>query len=516
MTALLCRSGTATPLTATGFTSHFMHHASSRSVCPPEPVRRVVRPARGVVLPQLGLLPLFALLSLPAVGQSALAPLPDGHAFDSGPATLLLALYFGMLLGLIGYNLLLFLALRERTFLLYVLFAASFAGAMLGVSGLGNQYLWPPGGAWDTHALPIFITLANICALLFGRSFLDTARQAPRWDLLLSLDIAILLAIAFGSPLLPVKPLLHALALVSAGNLLLLSLCGFDGMLRRAPAARIFLAAWLLLQGGALLLALRIAGLLPSNTFTVNTLLLGSALQMLLLSFALAARLNALKREKSTAQAHSLQALQEQEQILEQRVAERTEALAAANERLRELAMRDPLTGLANRMALRQHLEQAWQRARRRNELLALIMLDLDGFKPVNDCHGHEVGDQLLVEVARRLQASARTTDLVARLGGDEFVLVCESIGSPQQAQALAGRILDALSQPFRLGAQSIRIGASIGISFGQDCGTGNDLLREADQAMYRAKAAGRNRMHMGRQHPEDQLQGEPTPPDEL
>ena len=143
-------------------------------------------------------------------------------------------------------------------------------------------------------------------------------------------------------------------------------------------------------------------------------------------------------------------------------------------------------------------------------------MLDLDGFKPVNDCHGHEAGDQLLIEVGHRLLASARATDLVARLGGDEFVLVCESIGSPQQAEALAGRILDALSQPFRIGEQSIRIGASIGISFGQDCGTGNDLLREADQAMYRAKAAGRNCMHLGRQHPEGQPQGEPTRPDEL
>ncbi|HEY6612051.1 MAG TPA: 7TM diverse intracellular signaling domain-containing protein, partial [Pseudomonas sp.] len=358
-----------------------MHHASSRSACQPEPVRAVVRPDPGFVPRLLGLL---ALPALPAVGQSTVEPLlTAGNAFDPGSATVLLALYFGMLLGLIGYNLLLYLALRERSILFYVLFAASFAGAMLGVTGLGNQYLWPPGGAWDTRALPVFITLANICALLFSRSFLDTAHQMPRWDHLLTLAIAILLATTLGSLLLPVEPLLQGLALVSAGNLLLLSLCGLDGMLHQVPAARIFLAAWLLLQCGAVLLALRIAGLLPTNPLTSNALLFGSALQMLLLSFALAARLNALKSKKNAAQAQSLQALQEQEQILERRVAERTEALAAANASLRERAMRDPLTGLANRMALRQHLEQAWQRARRRNELLALIMLDLDGFKPV-------------------------------------------------------------------------------------------------------------------------------------
>lgn len=492
-----------------------MHPASSRSICQPEPVRTVVRPGR-----RLGssLLCLPALLAMPAVGQPILTPLLNDSGLDpfGHTASLLPALYFGMLLGLIGYHLLLFLALRERSVLLYVLLAVSCAGVMLGVTDLGAQYLWPPGGAWDTRAAPILVAFANACALLFGRSFLDTARHAPRWDRLLRLDIALLLAIGCASLLLPAKPMLQALALVSTGNLLLLALCGLGCMLRQVPAARIFVAAWLLLLCGALLLALRTVGLLPSNLLTVNALLLGSALQMLLLSFALAARLNALKRQKSAAQAHSLQALQEQEQVLEQRVAERTEALAAANARLRELAMRDPLTGLANRMALRQHLEQAWQRARRRNEMLALIMLDLDGFKPVNDCHGHEAGDQLLIEVARRLQASARTTDQVARLGGDEFVLVCESIGSPQQAQALAGRILDALGQPFRLCDRDIRIGASIGISFGLDCSTGDELLREADQAMYRAKAAGRNCMHLGRQQPEDQPQGEPAQPDEL
>ncbi|MOA51110.1 Cyclic di-GMP phosphodiesterase Gmr [compost metagenome] len=103
----------------------------------------------------------------------------------------------------------------------------------------------------------------------------------------------------------------------------------------------------------------------------------------------------------------------------------------------------------------------------------------------------------------------------MARLGGDEFVLVCESIGSPQQAEALAARILEALGQPFHLQGQDIRIGASIGISFGLECGCGDDLLREADQAMYRAKAAGRNRMHLGRLHPAGQPLGEPTQPDE-
>ena len=110
---------------------------------------------------------------------------------------------------------------------------------------------------------------------------------------------------------------------------------------------------------------------------------------------------------------------------------ERTEALAVANERLRELALKDPLTGLANRMAMLQQLEQAWQRARRRHEMLAVILLDLDGFKPVNDSHGHEAGDQLLVQVARRLQDSARTTDRLGKKWYCTCVLSPESVVGP-------------------------------------------------------------------------------------
>ena len=439
---------------------------------------------------------------------------------DNQNASLLLALYFGILLGLAGYNLLLFLALRERSFLLYVLFAASGGLAMLALTGLGAQYLWPQGGAWGTRALPCFLGLANLGAILFSRSFLDSARHVPRWHRLLNIALAVQLPITLATLLLAAPLMLQVLAHASLANIVLLLGCGLACARRQVPAARVFVAAGLMLLGGSLLLALRNFGVAASNAFTVNALLLGSALELLLLSFGLAQRLSVLRQRQADAtldaQQQDLRALQEQERILEQRVAERTEALAAANERLRELALQDPLTGLANRTAMRQHLEQAWQRARRRREMLALILLDLDGFKPVNDCHGHETGDRLLVQVAHRLQASARSSDLVARLGGDEFVLVCEGIGSELQAEQLAGRILEELARPFRLDGVEIRIGASIGISFGLGCQCCEDLLREADQAMYRAKAAGRNCMHLGRRLAEGETLDEPAAPDEL
>jgi predicted signal transduction protein with EAL and GGDEF domain len=158
----------------------------------------------------------------------------------------------------------------------------------------------------------------------------------------------------------------------------------------------LFALAWMMLLAGAGLLALRNFAIIPSNFLTLYSMQIGSSLEMILLSFALAARFNELKRQREAA-------LQNNERVLEQRVAERTQALEEANQRLSEQAMRDPLTGLANRTALQQHLTQVLSRNQRRQELLAVMLIDLDGFKPINDQYGHGFGDQVLAEVAQRL-----------------------------------------------------------------------------------------------------------------
>jgi diguanylate cyclase (GGDEF)-like protein len=258
---------------------------------------------------------------------------------------------------------------------------------------------------------------------------------------------------------------------------------------------------------GGLLMALRNFGLLPTNLVTMHGMQVGSALEMLLLSFALAARFTQIKQEKSQAQAEALAAqqqlvasLQRHERELAQRVTERTEELAAANARLRDLALRDPLTGLANRAALYVHLGEALKRAHSHGEALCLLMIDLDGFKAVNDRHGHAVGDRVLVEVAAHLRAATRPEDLVARLGGDEFVVVAEGLLGPEEAQGIAQRVLHALSGPM-LAAPESRIGASIGIATGNPAETATEaLLRRADSAMYAAKAAGRGTIHWWRE----------------
>ncbi len=164
-------------------------------------------------------------------------------------------------------------------------------------------------------------------------------------------------------------------------------------------------------------------------------------------------------------------------------------------EELARQAFHDSLTGLSNRAVFRDRLEHALDLSVRYERSLAVLLLDLDGFKTVNDSLGHDVGDQLLVAVGARIEKSARSSDTVARLGGDEFVVLLEEDVDEEQALAVATRMLNVLAAPFEVGDREVFIGASIGIAL-SDGGPveADDLIRNADTAMYAAKAAGRGR----------------------
>ncbi len=168
-----------------------------------------------------------------------------------------------------------------------------------------------------------------------------------------------------------------------------------------------------------------------------------------------------------------------------------------AIERINDLAHHDPLTGLANRTLLQDRLQAAVDRARSGEVELAVLCLDLDGFKAVNDLYGHGAGDQLLQRVSRRINAEVGPAGLVARLGGDEFVVLHEEPGQPRAAITLAERLMGALSEPYRVGDNAeVCVTVSIGVALSPaDDGTVETLLRNADTALYRAKWAGKNRL---------------------
>lgn len=161
------------------------------------------------------------------------------------------------------------------------------------------------------------------------------------------------------------------------------------------------------------------------------------------------------------------------------------------------LAHHDALTGIANRLSFREHVTRAVERARITHRPLLLMMIDVDHFKQINDTYGHAAGDMALSEVANRLKACIRKTDLLARLGGDEFVILCHDIEDTDTGRQLAEKIIEAMRTPVHVGAADLLVTLSIGLALSRDVASGDVLGQQADAALYQAKEAGRARYRM-------------------
>jgi diguanylate cyclase (GGDEF)-like protein len=172
--------------------------------------------------------------------------------------------------------------------------------------------------------------------------------------------------------------------------------------------------------------------------------------------------------------------------------AEAREEARATSDRFRHSSLHDALTGLPNRLLLQERIGHATRRAQRSRSDVAILFIDLDRFKQVNDEHGHHVGDELLVAVAERLTSLARPGDTLARVAGDEFVLLCEDMRSAADVELLAGRVDAAFAEPFALSRSVVSMSASVGVAFsGQGAAISEQLVDEADRAMYQAKRNG-------------------------
>jgi diguanylate cyclase (GGDEF)-like protein len=407
-----------------------------------------------------------------------------------------MALYFGMLLALMLYNLLLGLSLRERVFFEYVAFVACLAVGLGSQSGLAFQFLWPDAPGWADVAFPVGMALAGLFAACFTRSFLETPRLLPGFDLAIRGAIAAFALSAAAPWLLGYQPAAMLTSLSGLAFSLVAVAAGVVGVLRKQAGARYFLAAWSLLLVGVAAMALRNFGWLPTHWLTTHAMQIGSALEMLLLSFALADRIHVVRR-------NMLETLRRSERILEQRVAERTTALEEANRRLcqseqelRELALHDSLTGLANRRLLADRYTHAVALAERDGGRVAVLLIDLDGLKAINDGCGHAAGDAILRRVADALRQAVRQTDTVGRIGGDEFVVVARALTDTVEGEVCAERILEIFGRhSVPCGDHHHRLRASIGLAMYPDHGRSlQELLDLADDAMYDAKLDGGNR----------------------
>ncbi|MDP1611613.1 MAG: 7TM diverse intracellular signaling domain-containing protein [Sulfuritalea sp.] len=432
---------------------------------------------------------------------------PEVFWQDSLGTYAVLFVYFGMLLALAAYNLLLWFSLRDNNYLTYVLFAASMAVGQLSLNGLGNQFLWPEWPVWGNLAFTVGFAAAGLFGALFTRGFLATRRNLPRLDGAV-IGLAALFALCMLMPLFAPYRLAAILTSLTGVTFSLFAvLAGLRCWRAGQPGASTFLLAWTILLLGVAVVGLRNLNLLPTTFLSSYAMQMGSALEMVLLSFALADRINGLRREKDAAQGEAMatkqqlvDVLQRSEEILERRVEERTTELETLNARLREserqlqaLAHTDTLTGLANRLLFDARMEQSIQLARRNRGQIALLLVDLDHFKKINDGYGHAIGDEVLRCTAERFRAALREADTVARLGGDEFAIVLIGIAGAADAERMAEKILATMRVPMRVLGLPLDVAVSIGIAMfsGRDL-SAPELLRRADKAMYAAKDAGR------------------------
>ncbi|HAU56294.1 MAG TPA: GGDEF domain-containing protein [Comamonadaceae bacterium] len=368
---------------------------------------------------------------------------------------------YGILIALLVYNLMLVGIFRDATYGFYIGQCAFALLTLASFNGHAAHYLWGHWPWWQERGNVVLPGLWLIFGTLFARSFLDT-RRLPGLDRLL-LSLALLAALA---------------ALLGLGGQFstaqtLNEIVSSAGALLAAVAAVVILrsgfkpAQWYL--GGQALLFLSVLGVVLVNWNVIdapfllaNGLQIGVAAEMVVFAIALSRRISGLRTSQTALRLHAAH--------------------------LAEAAATDPLTGLANRSGLAQKSTQMLADGAAH----ALMLLDLDRFKPINDAHGHDAGDAVLHAVAARLQAAMRAGDIVARLGGDEFVILLASPLPDDQLEALARRLGAAVRQPVDFQGQALTVGASTGIARSpQDGRTLTELMRSADQAMYQAKQSG-------------------------
>ncbi|WP_374439369.1 diguanylate cyclase domain-containing protein [Pseudomonas panipatensis] len=420
---------------------------------------------------------------------------------------LFLGIVYGLIAALLLYNLFILFSLRDRAYLWYVLATGCALLFSMGMTGHGFEYLWPGAAVpWWLNRISL-PALWGLCVTRFTQNLLQT-RLNVRWaHAMLSLNCA-LYGFAF---------LFSFLQWRYAGGwiLAITTPIGISAALGAAITrwrqgsfpAMLYLFGFGLVLSSVSVSVMRALGLVQPSPTTAYLFPVSVALESILFSFALTSRIQELKREHSLAleqadreKSARMTLLQNAQIDLAQAVAARTAELTQANRLLREreaqlrhAAHNDPLTGLPNRRYLVEHAEQALNHAQRHGETLALMLIDLDHFKPINDTHGHDVGDFMLQNVGHRLRQCVRTNDCVARLGGDEFAALIAGPDAEGHAREIAARLLSELADPVSFDSLELRITPSIGVAiYPHHAQQFSKLYKAADQALYQVKGNGR------------------------
>ena len=382
----------------------------------------------------------------------------------------------GFFLCMLMYSLAQWVGTREPLFLKYALLVTgSFMFALL-LSGVGAQWVWRDTFWFERHMAGLGSLVAVGGTFLFlgdvlTRRYAATGAPPDRFPLLMNSGAALcgVLLVIYCLDLFNTA-LLTAIVVLLGPLPLLLSLPRFISKVAKGDAiGRYLLLAFTFYVATVIVTTTTIRGKLPANIWTLHSLTFGEMCHIFAFTLVLLSRARELRQASEYA---------------------RNE-----HEIMRSMAYTDPLTGLPNRRSLSDALTAAVVGASPQH-MLAVYLIDVDEFKRINDTHGHDVGDELLIEVTRRLKNHVRSGDIVARLGGDEFVVLANGLGNADQARDLGNQLLALFDTPIKLSKAEVRVGLTIGYSLapadGREPAT---VLRLADGAMYQGKQDGKRRL---------------------
>lgn len=387
---------------------------------------------------------------------------------------MLQGLLAGLGLCLLLYSLGQWISLSEPLFLKYVVLI--FGSLMFSVVqfGIGAQFLWTDNLWIEGHLAGLMALMASGGTFLFVEQALSGTRNYRYFVPLMKGGAALLavVGVAYALDIIDVHVVSAVIGTVGLAPALL-GAPGAVALARRGDSVGwYFLVAWLGYFVCTSTMVALIKGLVPANALTLHSFQIGATLDMLLFLRVLGLRMQAVHRAAQNA--------------------------ALERDDLMSQALTDALTGLPNRRGLHAALSHGLSQCSPQR-MLAVYVLDLDDFKQVNDRFGHDVGDELLVAVARRLRTTLRASDVVARLGGDEFVVLAHGLNRAEQADELGTQLVHAFNAPISLRTQECRVGLTFGYALAPTDGTdAASLLKRADAAMYENKQSGRLRLARG------------------
>lgn len=429
----------------------------------------------------------------------ALLTAPEAAVKDRNVA-MWLGIYFGILLIMFAYNAFILGALRDSAYLYYLAYMAAVGVHQATLQGLGYQYFWPEGTPIsNNYAVALSSALMQGTAVLFVVKFIRLYENFGRFERVVgSVLLVYSWLLVFGSPFMEYSSFLTVVNITGAISVFCGLYIGIQGWRKRVQYARLFALAWFVYLVFIGWYLLELASIIPASTYGEHILAVGSALELALLSIAFADRINHEKELRLRTQSRLMDVQVAMNAELEEKVRLRTQELEEANRRLEVLSTTDGLTGLLNRRRFDELYEKAYLQACRRNEPLAVLMIDIDHFKQLNDEHGHRFGDICLIEAGKLITQTIDDNNAIcARYGGEEFVIIL-----PGYCSELAHDKAEALRRAFeghvvRDEASEKVMTVSIGLTVEQpvDREAWEKLLQAADSLLYTAKRNGRNQV---------------------